>query len=440
MNMKKLLVVAMLFSLTAFSQTRVIESGPSLIDLNPRLTYLMTEPNQIFRKEMVLLEERKKGGLNEHGLILGTQLISIGNYQKSNRNSKFGYLMRHPTSANQIGFETSEAVIHSWKISAIGNVNSWLTSFVEVLYSPQQSFGAGATITGLTRNLLQVRQGYVLFGDFNKSPLYFSLGKMNAPFGQQGSVNPFTNSTMWHAFAPVAYGAQFGFKYKNFNAVIMAIQGGAQFRSANTPVSGTNVPSRINNGVADVNYTFRFAEKSSLRIGGSYILGCAYCLEFPVKHFDPCTEANPAYSIYGKFLVKDRLQIQASWAKTINVWSGTYNPTPPLNVFEASKVNALEVGAKYDFKLGKEITYSTSFEFSNYIAGAPGSPWEFQNQYILGFSALLKQSTRLFVEGFRTEGFVPLNFLSGGNLPPGMTISDRGAKSHGIVLGSMLSF
>ncbi|MFK8038801.1 MAG: hypothetical protein AB8B74_10960 [Crocinitomicaceae bacterium] len=438
--MKFFLFLISMFSMVAFSQTEVSESGPSLIDLNPRLTYLMTEPNQELRKELVLLEERQKGYMDNQGLTLGTQLIAIGNYQKSNRNSKFGYLMRHPTSANQIGFEVSEAVIHSWKLSAVGSVNNWISAFAELMYDPQQSFGAGATITGLSRNQLQLRQGYVLFGDLNKLPLYFSLGKMNGPFGQQGSVSPFTNSTMWHAFAPVAYGAQLGIKTNNFNAVVMAVQGGAQFRSANTPVAGTNVPSRINNGIADVNYTFRFGDKSSFKFGGSYILGCAYCLEFPVMHFNACTEANPAYTVYGKFLVKERLQIQASWANTVNEWKGTYNPTPPLDIFLAAKVTALEAGAKYDFKIGDEVTYSLSVEFSNYIAGAPGSPWEFQNQYITGFSALIKRSSRLFIEGFRTEGFVPLNFLSGGNLPPGQTISDRGAKSHGVIVGAMLTF
>lgn len=430
----------MLLSTVAFSQTEATESGPSLIDLNSRLTYLMTEPNQIFRKELVLLEERKKGGLNQHGLILGTQLIAIGNYQKSNRNSKFGYLMRHPTSSNQIGFEASEAVVHSWKLSAIGNVNSWLTSFVEVLYSPEQSFGAGATITGLTRNLLQVRQAYVLLGDFNKSPFYLSLGKMNAPFGQQGSVSPFTNSTTWHAFAPLGYGAQFGVKIKDFNLVVMAVQGGSQFRGLNTSVSGTNVPSIINNGVVDLNYKLKLGEKASIKVGGSYVLGCTYCHEFPVLHFDPCTENNPALTLYAKYEIKERLQIQGSYTKTSGIWPGTYNPTPPLNTFAAARVSAMDAGIKYDFQLGSETVYSTSFEFSNFIAGALGSPWEFQNQYILGFSALLKQSNRLFVEGFRTEGFAPLNFISGGNLPPGMTISDRGAKSHGIIIGAMLTF
>lgn len=438
--MKKMLIFGMLISTMGFSQTEVVESGSSLIDLNPRVTYLMTEPNQEWRKELVLLEERQKGHMNTQGLTLGTQLITLGNYQKSNVNSKFGYLMRHPTSSNQIGYEVSEAVVHSWKLSAIGNVNSWLSSFVELLYDPQQSFGAGATITGLTRNQIQLRQGYILIGDLNRSPLYFSLGKMHGAFGQQGSVSPFTNSTMWHAFATLSYGAQFGVKTKNFNLVLMAVQGGAQFRAANTSVAGTNVPSRINNGIADVNYTFNFGERSSLKIGGSYIMGCAYCHDFPVQHFEACADDNPAYSIYGKFLVKERLQIQASWAKTLEVWQGTHNPIPPLDVFAASKVSSLEAGAKYDFKLVGDMTYSASFEFSNYIAGAPGSPWEFQNQYVAGFSALINRSSRLFIEGIRTEGFVPLNFLSGGNLPPGQTISDRGAKSHGVVVGAMLTF
>ena len=389
---------------------------------------------------MILLEERQKGNLNNQSLIIGTQLITIGDYQKSNRDSKFAYLMRHPTSANQIGNEVSEAVIHSWKLSAIGTVNNWISSYVELLYNPEQSFGANATITGISRNLLQLRQGYVLIGDLNKMPLYFSIGKMNAPFGQQGSVSPFTNSTTWHAFAPLGYGAQLGFKTKNFNAVIMAVQGGAQFRGLNTSVSGTNVPSRINNGILDVNYKLNFGENQHIKIGGSYLLGCAYCHEFPIQHFEACQENNPALTLYANYRMKNRLLIQGSYTKTSGVWPGTYNPSPPLNAFAASRVSSLDLGAKYNFNLIGETIHSASFEFSNFIAGAPGSPWEFQNQYVLGYAALLKQSTKLFVEGFRTEGFAPLNFLSGGNLPPGQTISDRGAKSHGIVLGAMVTF
>ena len=50
--------------------------------------------------------------------------------------------------------------------------------------------------------------------------------KMDAPFGQMGTVNPFTNSTMWHAFGGLGYGAQIGYDKGGLHAKIMLAQGG----------------------------------------------------------------------------------------------------------------------------------------------------------------------------------------------------------------------
>ena len=84
-------------------------------------------------------------------MFFGTSLIAIVDYQKATDNSKFGYLMRHSTAANQIGDVASEAVLHSFEFALTGAVNDWITIYAEVLYDPEQSFGAGI-ITALTRN------------------------------------------------------------------------------------------------------------------------------------------------------------------------------------------------------------------------------------------------------------------------------------------------
>ena len=53
-------------------------------------------------------------------------------------------------------------------------------------------------------------------------------------------------------------------------------------------------------------------------------------------------------------------------------------------------------------------------------------------------------SSKLFVEVFRTEGYAPLNFISGSEdfapFPPGVTHSVRDASSMGIVLGAQVTF
>ena len=57
---------------------------------------------------------------------------------------------------------------------------------------------------------------------------------------------------------------------------------------------------------------------------------------------------------------------------------------------------------------------------------------------------MIKNSSKLFLELFRTEGYVPLNWVSGSGpfapFPPGETHSERDAQSHGIVLGGQITF
>ena len=426
------------------SQSTDSESSKFKLEINSPFTYRMLEPNQNLRKVSILMDEKKEGNLDNSKLIIGTSLIAIGDYQVSNTDSKFAYLMRHPTSNNQIGKAVSEAVIHSFQVSLTGNVTSWLSSHAEILYNPEQSFGTGI-ITDLNRNQLQLRKGFVVIGDLRKFPVYGALGKMDSPFGQMGSVSPFTNSTMWHAFGGLCYGAQVGFKKWNIHATVMAAQGGAQFRGMQTLVGdSTNVPSLVNNFVADLNYTVQFTDDISFRFGGSYLLGSAYNHAFPVKHFEPGIYNNPAVTTYGMFNYKDRIIIKGSYAKTSKVWEGTHNPTPPLNVFEAFRVSSFDAGASYLFNPDKNVAYTASLEFSDFVAGPNGSPWERQNQYILGFSALIKQSSKLFIEGFFTQGYAPLNWISGSNdfepFPPGVTLANADAQSFGVVLGCQITF
>jgi hypothetical protein len=409
------------------------------VKLNSRFSYLMLDPVHNLRKINILLKEKAAGQIKSGNLYLGTSLISILDYQDSNTDSKFAYLMRHPTSNNQIGNTVSEAVIHSAQLALTGTVNSWLSVYAEMLYNPEQSFGSG-TITALGRNQFQLRKGYVLFGDLNKFPLYLAIGKMDSNFGQTGSVSPFTNSTMWHAFGGLAYGATLGFEKKGFNASFMAIQGGAQFRALHVPVDTTNVPSRLNNFAFDANYNFTISEKTHFVIGGSYVHGTAYCQGFPVFHFMPCQENNPASTVYASLDFNNRFHIKGGYAITSNVWEGTHNPAPPLNEFEASKVSSMDIGAKYNFKSSGKINYCLSFEFSDFVAGPDGAPWHRQTQTVLGLTGMIQNSSKLFVEVFRTTGYAPLNWISGGNFEDlGVTHSDADARSVGIVVGGQIT-
>lgn len=415
------------------------EDSNKFIGLNSQLTYDMMEPNQNLRKVEILIDTKSDEKILNRSLSFGFSTIGIVDYQNSNRDSKFAYLMRHPTSNNQIGETVSEVVIHSAQLSFIGSINNWLTAYGELLYSPEQSFGSG-TITSLGRNQVEFRKGILLIGNLDRFPLYLAVGKMDTPFGQTGSVSPFTNSTMWHAFGGLGYSGVLGFKKYGLSASFTAIQGGAQFRALNVPVDSTSVPSRINNFALDLNYTISLNTDLSVNVGASYLKGSAYCQPFPVVHFMPCSNNNPAFSFYGNINYKNKIFLKGSFAQTENEWPGTFNPTPPLNQFSASKVSSMDIGAKYVINDSGKVQYAVSAEFSNFKAGPSGAPWERQSQTVIGFNAQVENTSRLFLEFFRTAGYAPLNFVSGGNFDDlGETHSDRDARSFGVVAGVLFS-
>ncbi|MDB2705645.1 hypothetical protein N9Y67_03830 [Pseudomonadota bacterium] len=396
---------------------------------------MLDSTTRINSKQRLLLERKKSGDLAADTVTFSGAVTAIADYQKSNTESKFGYLMRHPTSSNQRTREVSEAVIHSAQLAVTANLGDWMTAYIELLYDPEQSFGAG-TLTDLNRNQVQVRRGYVLLGNLEASPYYASLGKMAVPFGLTDTVNPFTASTVWHAFGGLAYGLNGGYSQDGLNFNVMAVQGGAQFRGGNVPVDGSSVPSKLNNYAVDLNYTFDAMFNTNLLVGASYIKGSSYCQEFPITHFNSCQEENGAYDIYTR-LSGSNWQLKAEIAQTEDKWPGTFNPTIPQ--FGASKVTSWDIGGQYNTTLlGMPTDYS--LEFSRFDAGPSGSPWEKQDQWVLGIASYITPSAKLFGEYVHTEGYAPLNFLSGGNLGAGATHSDADAQSDILMMGANIAF
>ena len=311
-----------------------------------------------------------------------------------------------------------------------------------MLFDPEQSFGAG-TNTDLERNQVQMRRAYVLFGNLNRSPLYASLGKLAVPFGLTDTVSPFTASTVWHAFGALANGVTLGYAGEGLNASVMGVQGGAQFRAANTPVEGTAVPGRLNNLAADLHYDLALGSTGSVLIGASYIRGTAYCQDFPVQHFLPCRDNNAAVDVYGRLVFGD-WTFKGEFARTTHEWPGTFNPAIPE--FRASRVTSFDVGARRRFDTARGRV-DLSAEFSRFVAGPDGAPWERQDQIVLGAAWYARPSAKLFMEYIRVNGFAPLNFVSGGSVRdemgaviPDRTISDASARSDIIMLGVNVAF
>ena len=425
----------------------------NLIGTNAEYSYeVLDHTENTNTKQLRQLEALRDGDLKSR-VTIGGNITALTNYQKSNTDSKFGWLMRHPTSANQFGNEVSEAVIHSVNLQVTGRVTDRLTAYTEFLYNPEQNFASGSTITGLARNNVNMRRAYLLYGDLTNSPFYASIGKMDIPFGLNDTVNPFTNSTNWHSFSGLAYGAKVGYAGNNLNLRAMAVQGGAQFRNANTSVHGSAVPSKLNNFALDANYTFEFDDDSSLLAGVSYQHGTAYCQDYEllppgarggegVQHFGDCADDNPAIAAYVKY-TRGKLNVIAEYAQTLDEWPGTFNPVnPAFAEFAAQKNTTFTLGASYGFDFGLKNDVELSAEFSRFIAGDDGSPWEKQDQLVLGASYFLNTNVKLFAEYIHVDGWVPLNFLSGGNPggAPGQSWSDQDATTDAIVLGVTAAF
>jgi len=414
-------------------------SSAGFVGISPEYSYKILDHAERTNTKLLYQLQARRSGLLPSRLTLGGQVTALANWQDANEDTKFGWLMRHPTSANQIGKSVSEAVVHSANLNMTANVTDDITAYVEMLYNPEQNFAAGSTIVGLGRNNVNVRRAWVMWGNLEKSPFYAAIGKMDIPFGWNDTVSPFTNSTNWHSFAGLAYGAQVGYSNDKLNLRFMGIQGGAQFRNANSPVEGTSVPSKLNNFAFDANYLFDLNTESTLLVGTSYQYGSGYCQEYVdtpgaggwttgstlipgvtrnaapqgVRHFEGCQDPVGALDVYADLRYK-KFQLIGEFATTLEDWPGTRNPYIPQ--FSASKNQTFTVGGKYSASvpmLPNDI--SLSVEFSRFKAGDDGSDWEKQDQLVFGSSYYISPSVNLFGEAILVDGWVPLNFLSGGN-------------------------
>lgn len=423
-----------------------VAGSENFIGTNSAYAFAMLDhAENVNSKPLMQLSALQEGELPDRVTVSGG-VTAIANWQSASVDDKFGYLMRHPTSANQLGDRVTEVVLHSANFAFTARVAPRVTGYAEFLYDPQQSFGSG-TITALTRNQIQLRRGWVMYGDLNALPVYALIGKMDTPFGLNDTVSPFTNSTNWHAFSGLAYGGQVGVVAGGLHLRGMVIQGGAQFRAANVPVEGTSVPSRANNFALDGRYTFNLSEdqRDSLMLGASYQHGTAYCQGYPVFHFNPCEDNNPGVAAYGR-LNYGPITLLGEYATTTEDWPGTAVPIPgnPLNVFEPVAAESFTLGGRFGFgdvvPVMQRHELALSVEFSKFISGEDGSPWERQVQRVFGASWFPFPNVNLFGEYIHVDGFVPLNFLSGGNFPDGSTWSEQGADTDVILAGAQIAF
>ena len=260
-------------------------------------------------------------------------VTAIANYQSSNRDDKFGYLMRHPTAANQVGDTVSEGDDPLGATGLYRHARRLADRTRGDAVRFRNRASAEGTNTDLERNQLQMRRAYVLLGDLDRSPFYASLGKMAVPFGLTDTVNPFTASTVWHAFGALANGLTLGYVSEGLNLSVMGIQGGAQFRAAKYPGGGDCRSEQVEQPRRGRALQFRAGLRRHASPGRVLAARhAAYCQDFPVVHFEPCRDNNPAFGVYGKTCIR-RFHVQGR-VRTARRMSG---PEPSTRAFRGSR-------------------------------------------------------------------------------------------------------
>lgn len=435
MAVKNRFALFLLLSLISFGANA--DNPVPFVKFNPLYTYqVVDETTDIPLKQLYILKSRANGLVENDSLYIGGATIGLFVFHKTNREDKFGYFMRHPTPTNQSGNDSVEAVIHNFQLQFTGTPSDWFTLHSLILYNPMQSFGDG-TITSLARNRLELRKGYILVGNLDKFPGYFSIGKMQTPFGLADTLNPFSPNTVGHIMSGLAFGTTVGFYKCGWDLAFMAIQGGQQFRAAN---SGRATPNKIENFAARASYEFDVREAHA-RVGGSYQKATAFCHAYPIMHFGPCVGHTPAWNAFAQFDYFN-FEFIGEISSTTRDWPGTQNPYPPLNRFPAHKVQSFDVGGRYWFAMPcGRLGVSTTF--GEYRAGPKGSPWQRQNQLVVGLNWMYMEHIKIFGEYVRTAGYSPLNFITGPNIldmnDHTQTHSDVTARSNILVLGMQIA-
>jgi hypothetical protein len=148
----------------------------------------------------------------QRSLTLGAQFRASGLFARTNTTDKFSYLGRFPTDF--VGDKASDFRLLHANQNVTAHVNSMVHGYFETLFSDVFSFES------FNQGSFQVRQAYVVFGDFSRSPWYGHVGKKNTSFGDMGTLSPFSQAMPWHYFGSLSEGAGVGFDNGRINATL----------------------------------------------------------------------------------------------------------------------------------------------------------------------------------------------------------------------------
>ena len=354
-------------------------------------------------KQLLVLDNEWESG--SPSLIIGGQMRASFLAASTNRANKFPYQGRFPSDFS--GTTATDARILQANLGATAHVNSLAHGYGELLFSDVFTFPA------FNQGSFQVRQAYIVIGDRNRSPFYGFIGKKNVSFGDMRTLNPFSQSMVWHYFNALAEGIGGGYQSGNFHWSITGINGGRGIRVADSPQRG-----RINNFAGNGTFCLCDGPTRKFEIGAGYLHGTIYDALEP-DHIEPDIfgARNPAWDINTR-LRYDSWQFSGEFASTVNPWPAT-----------KSRVNAWRAETAVNiWAWGLPAALSAGWSEGN--QGPAGSQYEFNRQFVLGLGVSPNINTQLSLEYVLSSGFAPLRNIT--------TSSDRNVQQHSAVLGLVL--
>jgi hypothetical protein len=362
--------------------------------------------NRQTSKERFLLEHSRRNG-GQPMATLGFQFRGSALFAETNTADKFSYLGRFPTDFE--GTAASDIRLLQANQGFSFTFSPKVHGHFETLFSDVFSFDDSK------QGSFQVRQAYVVFGDFEQSPFYAYLGKKTIGFGDMGTLSPFTQAVPWHYFAALAEGGGIGFDNGRLHWSIAALNGSRGIRVSDSESRGD-----LNNFAANI--LFRIPtrrEGTYAQLGAGYLNGSIYDGN-TAEHLDAGVsgERNGVWDInaYAKI---QRLHLAAEYLQTESPWPVTDH-----------RVSGYRGEAAWDSQFfGSPARWSLSW--SEGKQGSPGTPFEFNRQAVVGYSIQPNAYARYSLEYVRSSGFAPLMNIT--------RASDRDVIQDSIVFGVNLT-
>eukprot|EP01048_Picozoa_sp_COSAG05_P017623 COSAG05_NODE_2437_length_3066_cov_1.564543_1_plen_452_part_10 len=350
----------------------------NFIQLAPDYSRAMLDfQNRQSNKEILLLEH----SLNSSGqtnMTLGAQLRASAIYGKTNDAGKFPYLGRFPTDFE--GNYASDFRMMQANLATSVSFGPRVHGYVETLFSDVFSFD------NPKQGSYQVRQAYVVFGDFSRSSWYGYLGKKNVGFGDMGTLSPFSQSIPWHYFGALGEGGGIGFDNGIVSATFAGLSGGRGVRVVDSKASGD-----VNNFAANLLLRMPFARRDGeLKLGGGYLYGTIYDADVP-EHLDPTLFGDPngAWDVNARMRI-NRLHLGVEYVRTVSAW-----PVTDHDVIAYSAEAALD-----SYFISMPARWSLSW--SEGIQGPPGTEFEFNRQLVLGYRVEPSRNSLISLEYVRS--------------------------------------